>query len=200
MDSKLLGEVHAFWFGRLAGQHDYPKDKSELWFEQSDETDGAIRTTFGSHIAEAARTEWDLDALTREEQVGLVVLLDQFPRNIFRTSGDSFAYDAAARAIARRLVERDRERFFMIERAFLYLPFEHSEDIADQDYSVFLTAEAAVAAPEGLKATFRNFLDYATRHRDLIVRFGRFPHRNQLLGRRSTPEEEAFLAEHGRGF
>jgi uncharacterized protein (DUF924 family) len=200
VDTKILDDIHDFWFGPLAGPFDYPKDKSQLWFKKSDETDNFIRKTFGDCISEAARAEWDLEELTREQQVSLVVLLDQFPRNIFRTSGESFAYDPAARAIARRLVERDRERFFLIERAFLCLPFEHSEDIADQDYTVFLAAEAALAAPEALKETFRSFLGYATRHRDVIVTFGRFPHRNQLLGRQSTPEEEAFLAEHGRGF
>lgn len=200
MDIKILKDIHDFWFGPLAGPFDYPKDKSELWFKKSDETDDHIRKAFGHAISDAARSDWALDALTREQQVGLVVLLDQFPRNIFRTSAESFAYDPAARAIARRLVERNRARFFLIERAFLCLPFEHGEDMADQDYSVFLAAEAALAASEALKATFRNFLDYATKHRDVIVKFGRFPHRNQLLGRRSTPEEEAFLAEHGRGF
>ena len=200
MDTKILNDIHDFWFGKLTGPFDYPKEKSELWFKQSDETDDYIRTTFGAHIAEAARTEWDLGALTREEQVGLVILLDQFPRNVFRTSGESFAYDATARALSRRLVEDSRERFFLIERAFLCLPFEHSEDIADQDYSVYLAAEAALAAPQDLKSTFRNFLGYATRHRDVIAKFGRFPHRNQLLGRESTPEEEEFFEEHGRGF
>lgn len=200
MDKKILKDTHDFWFGPLAGPFDYPKDKAHLWFKKSDETDDFIRKTFGECISEAAKAEWDLDQLSREQQVGLVVLLDQFPRNIFRTSGEAFAYDIKAQAIARRLVERDRERFFLIERAFLCLPFEHSEDIADQDYSVFLAAEAALAASEALKATFRNFLGYATKHRDIIVQFGRFPHRNQLLGRKSTPEEEAFLAEHGRGF
>jgi uncharacterized protein (DUF924 family) len=162
VDTKILGEIHDFWFGKLADRFDFPKDKSGLWFKKSDETDAHIRTTFGSHIAEAAAQEWDLSGLTREEQVGLVVLLDQFPRNIFRTSGEAFAYDATARTIASRLVERDRERFFLIECAFLYLPFEHSEDVADQDYCVFLCAEAALAAPDGLQDTFRNFLDYAT--------------------------------------
>jgi uncharacterized protein (DUF924 family) len=200
LETKILGEIHDFWFGKLTGPFDYPKEKSEIWFKKSDETDDYIRNTFGSYVAEAARSEWDLDALTREEQVGLVILLDQFPRNVFRTSGESFAYDPTARAIARRLVERGRERFFLIERAFLCLPFEHSEDMADHDYSVFLASEAALAAPEALKSTFRNFLSYATKHRDVIVKFGRYPHRNQLLGRESTPEEEAFIEEHGRGF
>jgi len=196
----ILNDIHDYWFGPLAGPFDYPKDKSQLWFKQADETDDYIRATFGAAIADAAGSDWNLEELTREQQVGLVVLLDQFPRNVFRTSAESFAYDATAGAIARRLVERDRDRFFLIERPFLYLPFEHSEDMPDQDYAVFLTAEAALAAPEALKATFRNFLDFATKHRDVIVRFGRFPHRNELLGRQSTPEEATFVKEHGRGF
>jgi uncharacterized protein (DUF924 family) len=200
VDKKILTDIHTFWFGKLAGAFDYPTEKSELWFKKSDETDNHIRATFGAYLAEAAQTDWDLDKLTREEQVGLVILLDQFPRNIYRTSGESFAYDATARMIARRLLHDERGRFCLIERAFLCLPFEHSEDMADQDYSVFLAAEAALDAPGDHKKTFRNFLDYATKHRDLIVRFGRFPHRNAILGRQSTAEEVAFLEEHGRGF
>jgi len=200
VNTNILNDIHDFWFGPLSGPRDYPKDKSQLWFKQSDETDDYIRATFGAAIADAAGSDWNLEELAREQQVGLVVLLDQFPRNVFRTSAESFAYDATARAIARRLVERDRDRFFLIERPFLCLPFEHSEDMPDQDYAVFLAAEAALAAPEALKATFRNFLDFATKHRDVIVRFGRFPHRNELLGRQSTPEEATFVKEHGRGF
>jgi uncharacterized protein (DUF924 family) len=200
MDRSILDDIHAFWLGALAGPADYPKEKSDLWFKQSDETDDYIRTTFGAFVDKAARSDWKLDTLTREQQVGLVVLLDQFPRNIYRTSGECFAYDATVREIARRLVAHDRDRFYLIERAFLCLPFEHSEDIADQDYAVFLAAETALAAPDDLKKTFRHFLGFATKHRDVVAEFGRFPHRNELLGRESTPEEEAFLKEKGRGF
>jgi uncharacterized protein (DUF924 family) len=132
--------------------------------------------------------------------MGLVILLDQFPRNIFRTSGESFAYDAKARTIARLLITLGRERFHRAERCFLYLPFEHSEDIGDQDLGVFLFAEDALSAPESWKDRSRLYLDFATKHRDLIRKFGRFPHRNQMLGRDSTAEEEAFLAANGRGY
>jgi uncharacterized protein (DUF924 family) len=130
----------------------------------------------------------------------LVVLFDQFPRNIFRTSGEAYAYDALARDIARRLIAGGRERFHFIERSFLYLPFEHSEEVADQDYSLFLFAELALAVPESLRDYFRRDLDFVTKHRDIVRRFGRFPHRNALLGRTSTPEEEAFVKEFGRGY
>jgi uncharacterized protein (DUF924 family) len=199
VDRKILGEVYRYWFGSLSGHDDYPKDKSEIWFKQSDATDSFIRDSFGAFIPQAAEAEWNLAELTREEQIGLVVLLDQFPRNIFRTSGEAFAYDAKARELARRLID-GRHRFHRVERSFLFLPFEHSEEGADQDLSVFLFAEDAVSAPESWTATARIYLDYATRHRDLIRKFGRFPHRNAVLGRPSTPKEETFLKEHGRGY
>jgi uncharacterized protein (DUF924 family) len=200
VDRKILGEIYQYWFGSLSGPDDFPKEKSEIWFKQSDATDNFIRGTFGAFIPRAAGIDWDLAALSREEQIALVVLFDQFPRNIFRTTGEAFAYDAKARAVAREVIDPGRHRFHRVERSFLYLPFEHSEDSADQDLSVFLFAEDAVSAPESWLEHSRDYLDYATRHRDLIRKFSRFPHRNAMLARPSTPEEEAFLTEHGRGY
>jgi uncharacterized protein (DUF924 family) len=133
------------------------------------------------------------------EQVGLVILLDQFPRQIHRDSGDAFAYDAKALSIARRLLAAGPDRFWPVERTFVALPFEHSEDIADQDYAVLLFAAEAVAAPADARDGLRMALDFATKHRDIIRKFGRFPHRNAALGRESTPEEVEFL-KGGRGF
>ena len=200
MDRKILGEVYRYWFGSLAGPDDFPKEKAGIWFTRSDETDRFIRDTFGAFIPEAANAAWNHADMTREEQIALVVMLDQFPRNIFRTSGEAFAYDAKARSIARDLIEGGWRRFFVVEQGFLFLPLQHSEDVADQDYGVQLFAECARAAPDSLKETCRLGLDYATKHRDLIRKFRRFPHRNSMLGRPSTPEEEKFLKEHGRGF
>jgi uncharacterized protein (DUF924 family) len=200
VDLKILTDVYRYWFGTLADPDDLPIEKSEIWFKQSDARDDYIRETFGAAIPEALAEQWDVAALSREEQMGLVILLDQFPRNIFRTSSEAFAYDAKARTIARLLITLGRERFYRVERAFLYLPFEHSEDIADQDLAVFLYAEDALSAPESWKERSRLHLDYGTKHRDLIRKFGRFPHRNVMLGRSSTPKEEAFLAANGRGY
>ncbi|MEO8668379.1 MAG: DUF924 family protein [Bauldia sp.] len=200
MDRSILKDIHRYWFGDRTSPDDFPEDKSKIWFTRSDEIDEHIRRTFGPYISDAAEARWDLADLSREEQIALVVLLDQFPRNIFRVSGEAFAWDAKARDIARRLIALGKDRFTWIERTFLYLPFEHSEHLADQDYSVLLFAELAVEAPDSLTATMRNDLDYATRHRDLIRKFGRFPHRNVMLDRPSTPEEAAFVKEHGRGY
>ncbi len=200
MDRAILGDIHRYWFGELKSPTDRNPEKAEIWFKQSDATDAHIRDTFGRFIPQAAAVDWDLDALSRPEQVGLVVLLDQFPRNIFRGSGESFAYDGKARRIAGGLIDGGFGRFYLVEQTFVCLPFEHSEAIADQDRSVLLFAKMAVEAPEGWEENKRGGLDYATRHRDLVRRFGRFPHRNAMLGRESTEEEEAFIAEKGRGF
>jgi uncharacterized protein (DUF924 family) len=105
-----------------------------------------------------------------------------------------------ARGIARRLIAGGLDRFGHMERMLLTLPFQHSEEAADQDLSVLLVAEQAVRAPESVREFWRRVLDFATKHRDLIRRFGRYPHRNAMLERESTPEEVAFLEEHGRGF
>jgi uncharacterized protein (DUF924 family) len=170
-----------------------------MWFEQSDATDQFIRDHFSHAIPQAAAVDWDLDALTREQQIGLVVLLDQFPRNIFRNSPMAFAHDAKARSIAGRLVKGDLQQFALIERLFLAIPFEHSENIADQDFSLWLMAGIAVDAADSFPEYARWALDSFIVHRDLIRRFGRFPHRNAPLGRTSTDAESAFLSEVRRG-
>jgi uncharacterized protein (DUF924 family) len=200
MNPTSLDEVHEFWFGEIEDPEAPPDNRQELWFRQSDATDRTIRDRFGTAITSAAYTDWDLDALTREQQVGLVVLFDQFPRNIHRHSAGAFAHDERAREIAGDLISGGIERFLLIERNFLILPFSHSETIADQDYATMLCAAEAVSAPSSFIAYARVGLDFATKHRDVIRKFGRFPHRNAMLGRKSTAEEEAFLKEHGRGF
>ena len=129
-------------------------------------------------------------AATPRGTLALIILLDQFSRNLHRGSPEAFAADAKARQIARAAVAQGLDlQFGPVERLFLYLPFGHSEDLADQDESVRL-----------FETLDEEQSDWARRHRDVIVRFGRFPHRNAVLGRTSTPEEEAYLAEPGAGF
>lgn len=195
----VLRDIHRYWFGDLKAPTEKNPEKAKIWFRQSEETDTHIRETYGPYIARAAAIDWDLDALSREEQVALVVLLDQFPRNIYRTSGEAFAYDAKAQAIAGKLIAGGLDRFFLHEQTFVCVPFEHSEDIADQDYAVLLFARMAVHAPADWKDDRREGLDYATKHRDIIRKFRRFPHRNAMLGRDSSLEELEFL-KGGRGY
>jgi uncharacterized protein (DUF924 family) len=173
-------DVLAFWRDAGAGK----------WFNGGAEFDGECRTRFlGAHF-EAARRElahWSDDA---EGALALVLLLDQIPRNVFRGSGHAFATDGLAREFARHAVDAGFDQEIAAPmRLFFYMPFEHSEEMADQDRSLQLFTAMGDA----------NYLDYARRHRDVIVRFGRFPHRNAALGRISTPEEQAWL-DAGGGF
>ena len=171
-------DVIGFW--RQAGP--------EKWFKKVAAFDEAIRLKFEPTHHRAARGEYDGWAETAEGALALLILLDQFPRNLFRAEAHQFATDPKARKIARAAIERGFDREVEpILRNFFYLPFEHSEDPADQDYAVALCAESGVA----------DDLKWAVLHRDIIARFGRFPHRNACLGRETTPEEQEFLDEGG---
>lgn len=171
-------EVLAFWFGELA-----PQD----WFSVSPDTDAAIGQRFtGLHHALAAGLDAEAvdDARTA---LAAIIVLDQFPRNIHRGSMQAFATDDLALRIARRAVDRRLDDALEPqEKQFLYMPFMHSEVVADQERGVDLFR--TLGNEDALK--------YAIEHRDIIARFGRFPHRNRALGRQSTPEEMAFLETH----
>jgi len=163
---------------------------AKQWYAANPRFDDAIRLKFEAVHHAAARGEYDKWAETAEGALALLILLDQFPRNLYRKSGHAFATDPKARAIARHAAERGWHLQVEPEmRQFMLLPFEHSEDIADQDYGLILAEE--VGDPEVLK--------WMNIHRDIIVRFGRFPHRNPALGRTTTVEEQAFLDDGGFG-
>jgi uncharacterized protein (DUF924 family) len=173
-------EVVAFW--REAGP--------AKWFRGGEAFDAVCRERLGGAHHAAARRELDGWMATAEGALALLLLLDQIPRNIFRGSGHAFATDGLARHVARRALDAVHDAAFEPAlRAFFYLPFEHSEALADQDRSIALFDALGDA----------NYRDYANAHRDVIVRFGRFPHRNAALGRDTTPEEQAWL-DAGGGF
>jgi uncharacterized protein (DUF924 family) len=202
MDKQVLNDIYSFWFGDAATPDDIDPERVAFWMRQNDETDRQVREKFGHVLPMAAQQEWSVCDLTREQAVALVVLFDQFPRNMFRTTGEAFAYDHLARDLARELTADGWDCFTAAERFMLCLPFVHHEDQADQDYAVLLSAQQTVAMPEEKRELRRFDLDQAVRHRDVIRRFGRFPHRNAMLGRISTEEEVEFLktALRGRGF
>jgi uncharacterized protein (DUF924 family) len=199
MDASVLDAVYLYWFGDLTAWDDQPDEQRRTeWFRPTAEIDAHIRNAWGADTIAARDTAWDLAALTRRQQVALIVLLDQFPRQIHRDSGAAFACDAVALSLARQLAGAWR-RFFVVEQTFVMLPFEHSEDVADQDMSVKLYAERTLEVPAEHVEACRLQLDFATRHRDIVRKFGRFPHRNAALGRDSSADEIEFLRG-GRGF
>jgi uncharacterized protein (DUF924 family) len=175
-------QVLAFW--REAGPR--------KWFSKDAAFDAEIRKRFEAPHFAAARRELDGWADTAEGALALLILLDQFPRNMYRGTAHAFATDPLARTIARALVASGGDRTLADDvRFFAYLPFEHSEDTADQAECLRLV-EAWIA--EGGDPDNRRWVKI---HNDIIARFGRFPHRNPALGRVSTPQELAFLAEGG---
>ncbi|MBL8783481.1 MAG: DUF924 domain-containing protein [Deltaproteobacteria bacterium] len=194
------------WFLTTTPELAVPAPRRE-WFMTDPAFDDALRQAFLPlvHLArDGGLAPWEGHP---RGVLGLMLLTDQLPRNLFRASAEAFASDPTARAIARRALDRgvDRDLPF-VARPFLYLPFEHAEDPADQDLSVALfeglerDLRAADPPATALFEWGAQTRDYAHKHRVIIERFGRFPHRNEAIGRPSTPDELAFLASAGRGF
>ncbi len=186
---ELTDEIIEFWFG--ANDDPAFAQPRDIWFEKDAVFDAAIRRRFGVHVAQAQGGAFDDAAESARDYLALVVMLDQFPRNLYRGSAQAFAADGRARKIARAAIAKGFDTAFSTHlRFFFYLPFEHSEALADQDECVSLVQQM----------DDDSYLSYALAHRDVIKRFGRFPHRNAALGRANTPEEESYLAEPGAGF
>ena len=186
--------VMDFWFGRHGDRsRDTPRRQ---WFEKSDAFDEVIRDRFGTLIPRAIAGELQGWATDPEGAVAQILVLDQFTRNAYRGTAHAFAGDARALAAARDLVNAGTDRSLPgVQRQFVYMPFEHAEDLGAQDEALRLFAQLERDAPE-----VGELLVWAQRHRDIIARFGRFPHRNAALGRSSTPEEIEFLKQPGSGF
>ena len=181
-----------FWFG-IPGSPEHGSDRPE-WFRKDAAFDARIRERFGTLIA--AVLGGARFGAAAPETLAAIVVLDQFTRNVHRDTPLAFAGDTQALALAQAMTARGADHGLpVLQRSFVYLPFEHAEDPALQDRSVRSFEALAAAAP-----AMRERLDYALRHRDVIRRFGRFPHRNQILGRASTPEEIAFLSQPGSRF
>ena len=183
-------DVLKFWFEGKPNLF-----RRRRWFKHDEQFDARCRERFEFTVRAAMDGALDNWATTPAGALALVIVLDQLPRNIHRGTHLAYAGDAHARRIAREALNQGFDaKLTPVQRMFLYLPFEHSEDLPDQDLSVRLFSALALAP--GLEKVHES----AKRHRKVIRRFGRFPHRNGALGRTSTPSEQAWLAEHGRGF
>ncbi len=176
---QAVKDVLAFWLA--AGP--------DRWFEPDADFDAEIRNRFAATYEDAAAGRLSAWEDWPEGALALLLVLDQFPRNMFRGSARAYATDPLARAVARSAIARGfDQQVVMPQRSFFYLPFEHSEELADQEHAVALMHATGDA----------DLLKWAELHADIIRRFGRFPHRNSVLGRATTPEEQAFLD--GGGF
>lgn len=188
-------DVLDFWF-LPEGSPGFGEQRAE-WFRKDDAFDAAISTRFGATLEQAVAgglREWDQEGA--RGTLARIIVLDQFARNAWRGTPASFSGDALALAAAQALVDSGADQALLpVQRWFAYMPFEHAEDARMQERSVALFGALAEQHPG-----FDGVLDYAHRHRGVIARFGRFPHRNPILGRASTPEETDYLAQPGSGF
>lgn len=200
-------ELLDFWFGpdwqNLPAQVVGARQQA-LWWSKNPQIDAQCRERFGDLMQQAADNrlaDWSDDP---ETLLALVLLLDQMPRNIHRDTAQAFAFDELARQYTHLALAMGVDQALPpIARVFLYLPLEHSEDLDDQQYALQLfraLAKSAAGGDPAQQQAFDQYADFARRHHAIIERFGRFPHRNRLLGRTSTAEEQLFLTQPDSGF
>jgi len=194
--------VLEFWFGACGADGALDPVKQKMWFGDGRQFDDDIRARFAPLHRRATRGELDREwTATPQGRIALIIVLDQFSRHVHRGTAAAFAQDAAAQRLAVDGIDHGADRQLIpAQRVFFYLPLEHAEDVELQRLCVrCFDGLAHTVAPQWRKE-YESFLDYARRHRDVIERFGRFPHRSATLGRESTKEEIEFLKQPGSVF
>jgi len=195
MQNEDIRHILDFWFS--AQELDAPQidSRMERWFGTDSAQDQRIRAEFGALVDQALQGKLDAWARTTEGRLALILLLDQFCRNIYRGSARAFAGDKQAlRLCVEGSMSNEYRSLPPVQRVFFFMPLQHAESLGVQDKSVRIFTALAEGVSDTLKETFLTFAQFAELHRDIIARFGRFPHRNRHLGRSNTAEEEAFLA------
>jgi len=200
-------DILQFWFGPKPYTAARVSERMNFWFgntgprEVLSNKDSDIRQRFGAAIQRAAIGELDSWADSPRRRLGLIILLDQFPRNVYRGTAQAYAVDARAAALALEGLHTAADATLaLVERIFFYMPLQHAESLELQDESVAATRRLLAEAPKGVAKYFASMLRFAELHRTIIAEFGRFPHRNTMLGRESTPEELKFLRDGGPRF
>jgi uncharacterized protein (DUF924 family) len=193
--------IREFWFGTNSDDAVVAQEKSRLWWGKDAATDRAVKQRFEDVLNQAARSELDSWCSTTAGSLALILVTDQFPRNMYRGTPQAFAFDALARDWCKNGIDHGFDQLLRpIERVFFYMPLQHSELLHDQYLAVALFEKLASAVGPERESGFTGYLDFARRHRDIVERFGRFPHRNAILGRESSTLELAFLQEKGSSF
>jgi len=198
--SQLVDEILNFWF-EGCGEAEFPIEKQIFWFGTKKETNEIIRKRFGHHLEEAIRGKHDDWIKTPHGSLALIILLDQFSRNLFTGTPREVSQDAKALSICLRGIEAKQDlELGPIQRAFFYLPMEHSEDPEMQKKSVHAFRNLVQSVSEKSRATYEYMLKYALAHQKIIERFGHYPYQNKAMGRSTTQEEADFLAQPGAPF
>ncbi len=195
MEAKVTPEtVREFWFGEPEPSAAEIEERIDFWFDAGPDVDAEIRRRFADAVRGALAGRLDSWRNSPADRLALVILLDQFPRNIYRGTCRAYSGDQRALALSLEAIDDQADRALaVIERAFLYMPLQHAEYGESQRRSVELFKSLVDASPDGLRAHMNRFLASARTHRDIVERFGRFPHRNGILGRECTRAEIEFL-------
>ncbi|HEX6768352.1 MAG TPA: DUF924 family protein [Candidatus Binatia bacterium] len=196
-----IDSILTYWFGADPDRAALAKERADLWWSKNAEIDNEIRERFEGSVELAGDGKLDHWLAEPRGRLALIILTDQFPRNIYRDSPRAFAFDAKALDWSLAGIELGLDRELRpIERVFFYLPLEHSERLAHQERSVRMFSELVPTAASDQREIFEHYLNFAILHRDIVARFGRFPHRNRILGRPTTPDELNFLSQPGSSF
>jgi len=196
----VIKAILDFWFGEIKDGLTV-EDRNKFWFMPNADVDSTIRDKFEDLVRQAGSEKLKSWQSTARGNLALIILLDQFTRNIYRGFSKAFKYDSIARRICTEGIKNGTDkRLEIIERCFYYLPLEHSENLEDQDQCVKLFEELLVRVDKTKISLIKNSLDYAVLHRSIIERFGRFPHRNKILNIESTQQELDFLLKQGNKF
>ena len=201
--TEAISEVLGFWFGDLREGELPDEEKQMTWWMKSEEFDDLVRRRFEKYVLLAEKGELSHWLETPLGTVAFIIVVDQFPRNIYRDTPGAFSRDSLALRTCLEGIEKGFDRdLHLVHRTFFYLPLMHSEDLEIQSLNVekYSALENEYASHPQIKETLACSTDFARRHFDIIKRFGRYPHRNAALGRESTPEENEFLKEPGSSF
>jgi uncharacterized protein (DUF924 family) len=190
-----------YWFGTDPDDARLANERASLWWSKNPDVDDEIRKRFEPLVLTVGKGTLNDWRSTAHGKLALILLTDQFPRNIFRGTPEAFAFDEIALDLSLQVLAAGEEkRLRPIQRVFFYMPLEHSEELEHQHRSVDLFQELVLDVPESRRPTFAGFLNFAIRHCAIIEQFDRFPHRNAILGRESTSEEIEFLKQPGSSF
>ncbi|MDH3413125.1 MAG: DUF924 domain-containing protein [Gammaproteobacteria bacterium] len=194
-------EIIYFWLGDAPGSVKALEQRKRMWFSADPQLDAEIESRFGALLARQAAGANEKWKATPRGRLGLILLLDQFPRNVHRGTAKAFAFDPQALDLCQTGIDAGLDQALEpLERMFFYMPLQHAEALGPQDRSVALFESLAKTRPAEQRAFFEQALEFAREHRELISRFGRFPHRNRVLGRISSVEETAYLESGGATF
>ncbi len=195
-------DILDYWFGDAANTKvDDLKDYFQRWFQADKELDKEIKSQFGKVVKQASADELSRWENTTKGSLALIILLDQFTRNVYRGTDKAFAYDAKALRLCKKLIESGADKnMSWPQRGFTYMPLQHTEDITVQQQGIEAYLKLLEDTPDDLKKVVTGFLLSAREHKSIIDKFGRFPHRNKILGRESTDEELIYLATGAKSF